>query len=95
MHFPLKRKIIKDSQPSSKSWITSEVRESSVRLRDLFRLKCKYPIFGEQYKSERRKHSNLVLQSRRSYYRSKILDSDNAIKGTWKVSNSRMGGTRT
>lgn len=65
-HFPLKRKIIKAGQSSSKSWITSEIRESSVRLRDLFRLKCKYPILGEQYKSEKRKHSNLVLQSKKA-----------------------------
>lgn len=78
-------------RPASKRWVTDEVRNSSIYLKDLFVLRTNYPQLREVYKAAVKKHRELISTARRRYYRDKIARSDNPSRMTWSVVSELSG----
>lgn len=83
--FPLRRVVAKNSE---KLWCTDAVRQSSVRLKDLFILKSRYPIFSDHYKRARKSHLCLIRETKRTFYQRFIETSSNRSVAAWKVVNT-------
>ena len=59
--FPLK--TIKKHK--NKNWVNPEIRNSSAHLKNLFKVKNKYP---DLYREVKKKHSNLIRETKRKFY---------------------------
>lgn len=87
--FPVRR--VQCRGETGRGWVTHEVKTSSVNLKNMHKLKLKFPVLATQYGKMKTSHNRLVLNSKKSYYSDKILNSDNITKTTWKVISEVTG----
>lgn len=83
LSFPLK--IIKSKTKQRNKWITSEVVKSSMELKDLYKLKAKYPELENFYKMKKKHHSNLVHTTKKVFYQNRIQNADNTTREAWRI----------
>lgn len=83
LHFPL-RKFHKREE---KEWVDEAVRASSKHLKNLFDLSKVFPELVNSYKKVKQQHSQLIRDTKRSFYQHKIENSDNITKTVWRVVN--------
>lgn len=83
-HFPMKYVTVHNTL-KNKAWVSNTVKDSSRKLRDLYQLQAKYPDLSEHYKSMKKVHQNLVIQTKRSYYTQRIFNSKAPGKEAWSV----------
>ena len=81
-NFPLKRI---SNKTSKKSWVNLDVIKSSAALKELYKLKQNHPEMLDYYKLEKKKHTQLVCDTKKSYYQSRICKSENPSKEAWRV----------
>lgn len=90
--FLLKRHYcVKDSD---KLWVNNDVRKSSIKLKDLFLLKCRFPVLNEAYAMAKKQHELLLATTKRFYYQNKIFNANNPVKMAWKVVSDLTNRTR-
>jgi hypothetical protein len=90
--FPLK-KIQTGSKTNAKNWITSGIRISCRRKRELY-LSYRNSTdvnFKNYYKLYSRTLSNVINAAKRSYYDRLIANSENKMKATWNIIRSLTG----
>jgi len=81
LHFPKIKIYFKEK----KKWITGEIIQSSINLKNLHSLKTTYPEFNNIYKDAKKNHNHLIRESKMIYYQNLIINSDNVIKSAWQV----------
>ena len=82
--FPLK--TIKKHK--NKNWVNPEIRNSSAHLKNLFKVKNKYP---DLYREVKKKHSNLIRETKRKFYQSRVNKAPDPVKGAWSVVRELTG----
>lgn len=73
-------------------WVSDEVRISSVRLKNLFELKRKYPQFTTVYKRASVVHKQLINKTKKEFYQSLIAGSDCPAKTAWGLIRKARDG---
>ena len=87
LSFPVVEKTCNRS--SKPKWLTREVRESRDRLHDAYILQLTGPPeLKEYYKSLKRLHKQLILQTKSRQAAESIAGSRNPVKATWNIINS-------
>lgn len=82
IYFP-KRKCRYTTQ--NKNWVSGEVRQSSIKLKDLHVLKKIYPELNEMYSIAKQKHGKLVNSTKKKYYQNQISKISNPVTAAWKI----------
>lgn len=77
--FSLKRITVRKNN-SRKQWVDLNVIKSSQSLKELYKLKQKYPEVTEFYREQRRQHAKLIRSTKSAHYQSRINNSDNPTK---------------
>ena len=90
-NFPLKKCNL--SNRKEKSWVNDRVRQSSLALKDLFKLKKRYPELTENYKNAKKAHAALVASTKKAYFNNRIHGSDQPVKEAWDVVGEITGKT--
>lgn len=89
--FPLRR--VKCSRQGA-SWVSSEVKDSSARLKDLYNLQLKYPNLKNQYVLARKRHNILISETKKDHYFRKICFSGNINRAAWRVTSELTNKTK-
>lgn len=93
-HFPVTR-CYKRNLDNNKRWINTDIRNSSSALKDLYYLSREFPFLRDSYKLAKKRHNDLIKETKRVYYQSKIFSSDNPGKMAWKVISDLSGKTNS
>lgn len=88
-HFPL-RKYYKNNNVY-KGWVNDDVKMSSIKLKDLHKLKNVYSELSPAYKHAKKEHALLVEKTKQQYYQHKIMNSNNPAKVAWNVISELSG----
>lgn len=94
-HFEENFPIQKFFNKKSKGWVNQAVKLSSKNLRYLFRLKNYDPELGTMYKIAKKEHHNLIEETKRIYYQTKISNCDNPAKSVWHTVNTLNNKKKT
>lgn len=74
-----------------KAWVNSEIRDSSVKLKDLYLMKSIYPHLQAHYNTMKKRHASLVVETKKYYFQSRIFRSDNPSMMAWRTIRSLSG----
>lgn len=70
INFPLKKVTIRNSP---NRWVNMQIIRSSAELKELNKLKQRFPELNEFYKMKKKEHSKLVTASKKAYYQNTNL----------------------
>ena len=91
-HAPLKKLNKKQRKFQQKPWVTKGIQNAVEKKNRLFKKYIKYDInkniFHQEYKTYGNSLSNLLKQSKKSYYNNYFRNNINNIKNTWKAIKS-------
>lgn len=92
---PLKR--VCGEKDYSRGWITTEIRESSHHLKNLFWLHSNLKNFNslQLYKSAKKEYNQLVNNTKSNYYAKLIENSSQKNKTVWNLVNLETGRTKS
>lgn len=89
--FPEKQITISNNNSNGREWISSAVKDSSAKLKDLYYLMLRYPALREIYSNAKREHNILIERTKQSYYSKKIFNADNKSKAAWTIISNYTG----
>lgn len=81
--FPVKK--LEAKIPDKRDWVTTDVKQSSSNLKDLYEISLITPAAKERYRTAKKRHQKLIEESKKQFYGNKILHSNNQAKTTWKI----------
>ncbi|KAJ8915277.1 hypothetical protein NQ315_014785 [Exocentrus adspersus] len=76
----------------NREWLTSDIVEQSIHLKNLYWLMSNLRNVEVQnlYKSEKKKFKNNIISAKQQYYSGRIDKSSNKARETWKIVNHKL-----
>lgn len=75
------------STEKGKQWVNSDIKASSENLRFLYQLAKTNDNLKEYYTDQKKKHKQLINNTKKDYYQQKISDASNSVTCAWRIVN--------
>lgn len=82
--------VTKKTSHNDNNWITSGIKVSSCRLKELFSLQKIGMVNVQHYKAYKRVYKKVVRRAKQMYFDELIVQSENRSKTVWKVINNSL-----
>lgn len=84
LFFPLQKCY---SRENGKQWVNTEIKTSSENLKSIFRLTKTNDNLGEYYMEQKKKHKQLINDTKQEYYQQRISGASNSVSCGWRIVN--------
>lgn len=87
--FPSKLRL--DRRKTKNRWFNDQLRISSLKLKDLHKLRQQHPDLKDVYIQAKQNHIKLLNSVKKNFYQKQIMSSDNPSKSAWQVISELSG----
>lgn len=92
-YYNLSFKFVKkdlNTNADNKNWLTSGIRKSSVKLKELFHLQKNGIMEAQYYRDYKKIYNRVLRQAKRLYFDRLILNSENKSRTVWRIINTTI-----